>query len=103
MAHVTSHELTWDDAGIDGLQTNDINRLLFREHFKNKHCCIQIAVHLSKNLTFKMESLKFHITYEKCVCGTCVGSRDQFCPERIRRSTRSPSLMESAVLLSSTR
>lgn len=34
---------------------------------------------------------------------TCVGSSDQFCPERIRLSTRSPSEMESAALLSSIR
>lgn len=38
-----------------------------------------------------------------CVCVTWVGSSDQFCPERIRLSTRSPSQMESAVLLSNTR
>lgn len=73
-AHVPSHELARQHAGVDGLRV----RKRTSPQRQSASC-----------------GLRGRLTW--------VGSSDQFCPERIRRSTRSPSQMESAALLSSIR
>lgn len=95
VTHIASHELSGQHTGIDSLSahkhTSTMKTLWCQQHMN----IYPYSIHDQRIINQTITAVS--------VCVTWVGRRDQFCLERICLSTRSPSLMESAVLLINTR